>query len=94
MLKICDAVVTEPLSILLNNCADCGIFSETCKMSRIIPTCKKHDKRYINNYRPVYFLPICRKTVKELYIILPLYILKIKAYQPLINLVSVLTVPA
>ena len=28
MLKICDLMVTQPLSILLNNCVDCGIFPD------------------------------------------------------------------
>ena len=40
MLKICDSVVTEPLSILFKNC-DCGIFPDIWKMSHIIPTHKK-----------------------------------------------------
>ena len=60
MLKICDSVVTEPLSILFKNCINCGIFPNVWKMS-IIPTYKKNDKRYINNYRPVSLLPICSK---------------------------------
>ena len=28
MLKICDLMVTQPLSILLNNCVNCGIFPD------------------------------------------------------------------
>ena len=40
MLKICDSVVTEPLSIVFKSC-DCGIFPEIWKMSHIIPTHKK-----------------------------------------------------
>ena len=43
MLKICDSVVTEPLSILLKNCVDCGIFPDIWKMSHIIPTYKKKN---------------------------------------------------
>ena len=61
MLKICDSVVTEPLSVLFKNCVDCGKFPDIWKMSHIVPTYKKNYKSYINNYRPVSLLPICGK---------------------------------
>ena len=61
MLKICDSVLTEPLSIILNNCTDHGVFPYTWKMSHIIPIHKTNDKRSLNNYRPVSPLPICGK---------------------------------
>ena len=66
MLKICDSVVTEPLSILFKNSINCGIFSNVWKMSHIIPTYKKNDKRYINNYHPVSLLPICSKIFERI----------------------------
>ena len=59
MLKICDSVITEPLSIIFKNCIDCGVFPDTWEMSHIIPAHKKNDKRSLNNYRPVSLLPIC-----------------------------------
>ena len=61
MLKICDSVITEPLSIIFKNCIDCRVFPGTWKMSHIIPAHKKNDKRSLNNYRPVSLLPISRK---------------------------------
>ena len=61
MLKICDSVITEPLSIIFKNYIDCGIFPDTWKMFHIIPAHKKNDKRSLNNYRPVSLLPICGK---------------------------------
>ena len=70
MLKICDSVVTEPLSILLKNCIDCGIFPDIWKMSHIIPIYKKNNKRYINNYRPVSLLPICGKIYNVVFLYL------------------------
>ena len=66
MLKICDSVVTEPLSILFKNCINSGIFPNVWKMSYIIPTYKKNDKRYINNYRPVSLPPICSKIFERM----------------------------
>ena len=35
-------------------------------MSHIIPTYKKNDKRYINNYHPVSLLPICSKIFERI----------------------------
>ena len=66
MLKICDSVVTEPLSILFKNCIESGIFPNVWKMSHIIPSYKKNDKCYINNYRPVSLLPICSKIFERI----------------------------
>ena len=61
MLKICDSVITEPLSIIFKNCIDCRVFPGTWKMPHIIPAHKKNDKRSLNNYRPVSFSPISGK---------------------------------
>ena len=66
MLKICDSVVTEPLSILFKNCIESGIFPNIWKMSHIIPSHKKNDKCYINNYRPVSLLPVCSKIFERI----------------------------
>ena len=61
MLKICDSVLVEPLSLIYNNCINSGVLPDIWKRSHIIPTYKKNDKRCINNYRPVSLLPICGK---------------------------------
>ena len=59
MLKICDSIIAEPLSIVFKNIIYCRVFPDTWKMSHIIPAYKKNDKRSLNNYRPVSLLPIC-----------------------------------
>ena len=61
MLKICDSVLAEPLSIIFKNCIDHGVFPDTWKMFHVIPIHKKNDKHSLNNYRPVSLLPICGK---------------------------------
>ena len=66
MLKICDSVVVEPLSLIFKNCLDSGIFPNLWKKFHIIPTHKKIDKRCINNYRPVSLLPICGKIFERI----------------------------
>ena len=42
-------------------CINSGVFPDIWKRSHIIPTYKKKDKHYINNYHPVSLLPICGK---------------------------------
>ena len=66
MLKICDSVITEPVSIVFKNCIYCGVFPDTWKMSHIIPAHKKNDKRSVNNYCPVSLLPICGKVFERI----------------------------
>ena len=66
MLKICDSVVVEPLSLIFKNCLDSGIFPMLWKKSHVIPTQKKNDKCCINNYRPVSLLPICGKIFERI----------------------------
>ena len=65
MLKICDSVLTEPLSITFQNYSDPVVFPNTWKMSHIIPIHKKDDKRSLNNYRSVSLLPICGKIFEK-----------------------------
>ena len=59
MLKICDSVIVELLSLIYKNCINSGVFPDIWKKSHIIPIYKKIDKHCINKYRPVSLLPIC-----------------------------------
>ena len=61
MLKICDSVLVDPLSLIYKNCINSGVFPDIWKRSHIIPTYKKNDKHCINNYCPVSLLTICGK---------------------------------
>ena len=63
-------------------------------MSHIIPTHKKNDKRSLNNYCPVSLLPICgKKYLKEPFLMIFFYSLKIITYLLLNNLVLGLMIP-
>ena len=61
MLKICDSVLVDPLSLIYKNCINSEVFPDIWKRSHIILTNKEKDKRCINNYRPVSYLPVCGK---------------------------------
>ena len=69
MLEICDSVVTELLSILFKNCANCGIFPDIWKMSHIIPTYKKMISAIKTITIQYLFYESAEKYLKELYII-------------------------
>ena len=65
MLKICDSVLVEPMSLIYKHCIN-GVFPDIWKRSHIIPIYKKNDKRCINNYRPVSFPSICGKIFERI----------------------------
>lgn len=44
MLKICDSVLNELLSIIFRNSIDHGVFPDTQKMSHIVQIHKNNDK--------------------------------------------------
>ena len=41
MLKICDSVLVEPLSLIHKNCINSGVFPDSWKRSHIIPIYKQ-----------------------------------------------------
>ena len=66
MLKICDAAIVKPLTILFKNCIIEDIFPDNWKKSNICPIHKKGDKQIVDNYRPVTLLPVCGKVFERL----------------------------
>ena len=66
MIMLCGQSIVKPLSIILKNCIDNGIFPHIWKTSNIIPVQKKSYKQFIDNYRPVSLLPICGKIFEKL----------------------------
>ena len=59
-------VTFKTLAIIFKTCLDSDIFPDISKKSNIIPVHKKGDKQIIDNYRPVFLLPICGKILEKL----------------------------
>ena len=66
MLKICGNSLCRPLELLFNDCLVNGIFPSVWKKGNIVPIHKKNDKQRLNNYRPIFLLPICSKIFERL----------------------------
>ena len=49
----------KPVSIIFENCLQTGTFPNNLKKSNIVTIHKKGDKQLLQNYCPVWLLPIC-----------------------------------
>ena len=65
MIKMCASSTAKPLAILFRNCLESEFFPKEWKKANIVPIHKKHDKKFIKNYRPVSLLPICSKIFEK-----------------------------
>ena len=54
-------VLTKPLTLLINQCLQTGIYPSQLKMSKIKPLFKSGDKSLFSNYRPISLLPSLSK---------------------------------
>lgn len=49
VLKTCESVVTQPLTIIFKTCIQCGIIPDIWKVSQVILIHQKNDKGFLNN---------------------------------------------
>ena len=61
LLKFVKNVISEPLSIIINQMLKSGIFPDSLKISKIVPLYKKDDDTNLSNYRPISLLPSISK---------------------------------
>ena len=55
MVKYIKNEISKPLTLIMNQMLDLGIFPSGIKMSKILPIFKKGDVNSLNNYRPIFF---------------------------------------
>ena len=65
LLKTSASVLSYPLSIIVNQSLNTGIFPQPLKISKVTPLFKKDDKTSCNNYRPISLLPIISKVLEK-----------------------------
>ena len=66
MINICDKSLLKPLILLFQNSAKLSYYPDTWKRSNFIPVHKKNDKQFVENYRPISFLPIFGKIFEKI----------------------------
>jgi hypothetical protein len=65
LMKHVESEIIKPLTIIINQCLNTGIFPEDLKIAKVIPLFKKGDPRLMDNYRPVSLLPCISKVIEK-----------------------------
>ena len=65
VVKCIISLISEPLSIIFNQCLCSGTFPTKMKIARVTPIHKKGKQNDVNNYRPISVLPIFSKILEK-----------------------------
>ena len=65
LLKVITEDIVEPLTIIINQCFQNGIFPDKLKIARVKPIYKKGDVHSFDNYRPISVLPSVSKVIER-----------------------------
>ena len=66
LLKLLNANIAYPLSIIFNQSISTGIFPDKMKLSEVVPLYKGKDSDEIINYRPISLLITMSKVIEKL----------------------------
>ena len=55
----------NPLTLIINQILNTGVFPSQLKIAKVIPIFKKDDNNIFNNYRPILLLPVLSKVVEK-----------------------------
>ena len=56
----------KPLTLIINQCLETGIFPSRLKVAKVIPILKRGDETMFYNYRPVSILPSISKVFERI----------------------------
>lgn len=65
LLKYLKFELCEPLTLIINQCLQKGIFPKKLKVAKVIPIYKNNDETLLNNYRPISLLPSISKVFEK-----------------------------
>ena len=65
LLKLIKSDILTPLTIIINQSIETGIFPDKLKIAKVIPIYKKNEKEYFENYRPISILPCISKVFER-----------------------------
>ena len=66
ILKFISNLVSPLLTIILNRSPISGYFTKSLKTARVVSIFKAGDRSNLNNYRPVFILPVFSKIVERI----------------------------
>ena len=65
ILKYIKGIIIKPLTLIINQILDTGVFPANLKLAKIIQIFKKDDRTVFNKYRPISLLPIMSVVVEK-----------------------------
>ena len=66
IIKYLKKLISAPLTIIINQMFNTGIFPESLKIAKVKPLFKKNDHHTISNYRPISLLPLISKVFEKI----------------------------
>ena len=65
LIKFAKNELCKPITVIVNQCLETGIFPDKLKIAKVIPLFKKGDPEQIDNYRPISILPAISKIIEN-----------------------------
>jgi len=65
LMKYLKTEISKPLTVIINQSFQTGLFPQKLKIAKIIPIYKKDDETLLNNYRPISLLPSFSKVFEK-----------------------------
>ena len=63
--QITPSIIT-PLTLVINQIFNTGIFPDKLNIAKVVPIFKKGDNTLMNNYRPISLLPVISKVIEKI----------------------------
>ena len=65
LIKFANNELCKPITVIINQCLETGIFPDKLKIAKVIPLFKKGDPEQIDKYRPISILPAISKIIEK-----------------------------